>query len=316
MTIFGNLGDDDMEYGEEFFEEETVDTTIYVTGQITSFNTEIIDTTLWTKIDKVLPQNETMVINGQEILNVSNDAATGIVYATIDGEFIVDDENTNKKTYMIYDLNNLGFEAEVDEDKAKLLEIGQKVDVTIKASNEKTDGRICYISHIPQNDMIKVRVKLNNNDRIKIGYSVKAEILVDETSDKNTLVYDIKNSIPKIGKTVVTYKNVPEVTEFSSPEEVFQDDGLMGMIEYYDLEIPDYYYEEPEEPVEEEPGEGGAEEDHPETEPKEEDKDKDKDKDIDLEEISEYFNSFWSEYWSEYWHAFYIEIYGYEVGPY
>ena len=118
---------------------------VFITGQITSFNTEMLDTGLWTKIDKVLPQNETMVTNGQEILNVSNEAATGKIYATIDGEFI---ENTEglQSSYVIYDLNNLGFEAEVEEEKASFLKIGQKVDVTIQASNEKVERKnLLYI---------------------------------------------------------------------------------------------------------------------------------------------------------------------------
>ena len=189
----------------------------------------------------------------------------------------------------------MGFELQIDEEKASLLKIGQRVEVTIKASNEKIDGRVCYISYIPHNELITVKVKLQSNDKVKIGYNVKAKILLDEPIDENTVEFDVKNSITKIGKTVVTYKNDNKTQEFSTPQEIFSDEDLLEMfakimeekgIEEYSIE--DMY--------EETPGVYNISDLY---------EVRDLSDDPDVEAISDYFNGYWSEYWSEYWEAYY-----------
>ena len=60
-----------MNFGNIFNNEEG----IVGEGTITSFNIENLDTSLWTKTDKVLVNNEDMVTANQEILNVSNEDA-------------------------------------------------------------------------------------------------------------------------------------------------------------------------------------------------------------------------------------------------
>jgi hypothetical protein len=258
--------------------EDSEDENIIVgTGNITSFNIEKLDTGLWSKVDKVLVENEAMVEANQEILNVSNSEATGKIYSTISGEFF-----SEENTYTIFDLNNLGYEIKVDETEAVKLKIGQKVETTITASNEKIDGRICYISYIPQDEEITVKVKISNSDKIKIGYSVKAKILLDEPIDESVQIYDIKNSIPKIGKTTVTYKSSGVQESFSSIEDLYSEADLMAMYEEMlksqmeNMEIPNEdEYEEQEE--------------------------------FDLESISNYYSDLWNDYWSEYWKNYYEE---------
>jgi hypothetical protein len=258
-------------------EDSEDENTIVGTGNITSFNIEKLDTGLWSKVDKVLVENEAMVEANQEILNVSNSEATGKIYSTISGEFF-----SEENTYTIFDLNNLGYEIKVDETEAIKLKIGQKVETTITASNEKIDGRICYISYIPQDEEITVKVKISNSDKIKIGYSVKAKILLDEPIDESVEIYDIKNSIPKIGKTTVTYKNSGAQESFSSMEDLYSQEDLKAMYEEMlksqmeNMEIPNAdEYEEQEE--------------------------------FDLESISNYYSDLWNDYWSEYWKNYYEE---------
>jgi hypothetical protein len=278
-TAMNTIDDDDLASLEDdyddYYEEENV---ITGSGNITSFNVEKLDIGLWSKVDKVLVTNETMVEANQEILNVSNSEATGKVYSTISGEFISEDDN-----YIIYDLNNLGYEINVDENEAAKLKIGQKVETIITASNEKIYGRICYISYIPQNEEITVKVKIENSDKIKIGYSVNAYILLDEAIDESVQVYDIKNSIPKIGKTTVTYKDNGSQESFSSIEELFSQEDLMAMYEEMmksqmeNMEIPEEGYDEEEQ------------------------------EEFDLDAISDYYSDIWSEYWNEYWKSYYEE---------
>lgn len=231
MSVFNSsieiIGNEDNFLYEEGNEDEIE--TISGTGTITSFNIESLDTNLWSNIDKVLVGNESVVLANQEILNVSSPEMTGKIYSTISGQFF-EQEYGEKKIYTIYDLNNLGFEMEIEEQEASKVKIGQKVDVVITATNQKVTGRVCYISYIPQNETLKVKVKIDSSDKVKIGYTVKAQILLDNDIDSNVQVYDIKNSVPKIGKTVVTYKDNTTDT-FESYEELYTLDEVMAMYE-------------------------------------------------------------------------------------
>ena len=127
------------EYMEEEFETQNLNV-ISGTGQITSFMTEELETEIWSKIDKVLVSNETSVKANQEILNVSNSEMTGKIYSTISGQFIIQ-STVGREKYFIYDLDNLGFELDIDEKEVTRLKIGQKVEATVQASNEKVERK-------------------------------------------------------------------------------------------------------------------------------------------------------------------------------
>ncbi|MBR2289303.1 MAG: HlyD family secretion protein [Clostridia bacterium] len=232
-----------------------------------------------------------MVNAGQEILNVSNDEATGKIYSTIAGKIYIEDARFGK-VYTIYDLDNLGYELQVPEDRINDLKIGQKVETKLNASGEIVYGRICYISQIPQDEQIKIKVKLENSDKIKIGYTVKARVLLEEEVDANTTVYDIKNSIPKIGKTTISYKSSGQEVSFSSVEEMLADNDIIAMYEST-LEEQGILIEELMAQLEE------LTDNIPENSPEDDDSEE-----LDVQAISEY----WSGYWKEYWEAEYNKL--------
>lgn len=278
-------------------EDEFLDGYISGEGTITSFNIENLDTSLWTKTDKVLVSNEDMITAGQEILNVSNEDATGKIYSTISGKIYIEDSRFGK-SYTIYDLNNLGYELQIPEDKINELKIGQEVETKLVASNEIVYGKICYISQIPQDEQIKIKVKLDNSDKIKIGYTVKARVLQDEPIDENIQVYDIRNSIPKIGKTTISYKTSGEEVSFSSIEEMLADSDIIAMYEKT-LEEQGLIIDELMAQIEALSQDMGNE-----NYPEEETTEKKDAEELDVEAVSEY----WSGYWKEYWEAEYNKL--------
>ena len=221
---------------------------------------------------------------------------TGKIFSTISGRIYIED-GIMGKIYTIYDLDNLGYEILVSEEKVNNLKIGQKVETKLTASNEVIYGRICYISQIPQDEQIKVKVKLDNNEKIKIGYTVKARVLMDEPIDSNTTIYDIKNSIPKIGKTTINYKSSGEEVSFSSIEEILGDNDLIKMYETA-LEEQGIMIEELTAQLEE-LSELAENSEYLENEDTNVDNGE-----INIEAISEY----WSGYWKEYWEAEYNKL--------
>jgi len=243
-------------------------------GNIESFNIEKLNTDNLTSIDEVYAKDGDMINANQRILKVSNSEATGIISSTISGKLFIE-ELQDKSNYYIYDLNNIGIEIEVDEKDASKLKIGQFVNVNIHSSPDVIIGKVYYISKVSSDGIIKVKIKIDYSDNIKFGYTAKVEILINDEIDPTVQEYDTKNSLIKMGKTDIKYKNasnnyIPEEPSFE--------------------ELPDFDIEEPEQEPEQEPD----------------------DFEIDTEEISEYYNGYWSEYWNEYWKAYWKKYY--EVG--
>jgi hypothetical protein len=220
-----------------------------------------------------------MVEINQKILKVSIDEATGIIYSTIKGKFFIDDTSETKR-YLIYDLDNVGIEIEVSEKDSSKIKIGQKVNVTLNSSSNNLEGRVYYISKISNDGVIKVKIKIDYSDKIKFGYTAKAEILVDEDVDSSVQEFDTKNSFIKIGKTAITYKNVDTETVIDQTPEIDMDYILSLLPEDFDLSA--YLGEEL-----------GTDEQSPD------------EIEFDVEDISEYYNGYWNEYWNEYWSTYY-----------
>lgn len=248
-------------------------------GKLTSFNIEELDIGYWTKVDEVYVKNEEMVKSNQKILKVSNASGIGVVSSTISGKFFIE-ENTPKNNYYIYDLDNIGIEIEVDEEESAKLKLGQKANINFKSISGTFEGRVCYISKIPNDGIIKVKIKINYEDILKLGCSGNVEILVDEPIDENIKEYDIKNSFKKIGKTKITLKEQPGIQNSIPIEDMI--DSIEGMNEFdpsmIDEEISD----------EEIPG-------------------------FDIDEISKYYSELWNDYWNNYWKAYYEEYQTFQI---
>lgn len=266
-----NFGSSETENYNEVVEEKNK---IKGSGKLTSFNIEELDTGYWSKIDEIYIKNEEMVKSNQKILKVSNSDATGIVSSTISGKFFIE-ENNPKNNFYIYDLDNIGIEIEVDEMESAKLKIGQKAIITFKTISETFEGRVCYISKIPTESVIKAKIKIDYNDKLKLGCTGNVEILLDEPIDDAIKEYDIKNSFKKIGKTKITLKEQPGIQNSVSIEDMMN--GMEGLDSSMFDEIP-----------EDMPG-------------------------VDVDEISNYYSDLWSEYWNNYWKAYYEEYQTFEV---
>lgn len=256
-----------------------------VSGTLTSFNIEQIDTSYWKNVDEVLVKNEDMVKAEQLLLKTSNSEAKGEISSTIEGKFYVQEQG-GKDVYFIYDLNNVGIEIIVDEEDSVKLKLGQKANVSFTGYNELYEGRVYYIQKIPKDEQIKIKIKLDYSDKLKFGTNAKVEILANESVDENVKEYDIKNNVTKMGKTKFIFKdsenNSVDMNEMFDMEALFQE-YLNQMMNENDMENIDGYGELPME-FETEDGEN-------------------------IEDISEY----WSEYWNNYWKAYYEEYQTFQV---
>ncbi len=251
-------------------QEKEESKTIKGKGTIVSFHTEKIDTEHWSKIEQVYVNEGDIIKANQKILKVSNQDATGVIYSTISGKFFIE-EMKDRKNYLIYDLENIGFEMEVGEEEASKLKIGQFVNVNINSLSEAITGKVYYISKISNGGIIKVKVKIDYDERIKFGYTAKAEILLDKEIDTTVKEFDTKDSFIKIGKTAITYKNVPNTSNIEVPDMLEFSEDMLGES---DLPMEESEIQNPDE------------------------------LEYDMEDISDYYNGYWSEYWNEYWREY------------
>ncbi len=264
-------------------------------GTLVSFNIEKLDTGYWNKIDEVLVKNEEMVKEDQKLLKTSNSEANGEIYSTIAGRFYVQEENGNN-SYYIYDLDNVGIEIDVDEEESVKLKIGQKVNVKFTGSSETIEGKVFYIQKIPNKGNIKVKVKIEYNDKYKFGTNAKIEILTNEEPDTSVKEYDLINTVHRIGKTKIILKNQPDITD--SIQDYLSQMGNelnLGDLDLENLDNLDQFGDLL-------PGEDGENSLEP-----------DGEQEFDVEELSEYYSNLWNDYWKEYWKSYYEEYQTFQV---
>lgn len=286
----------DQVFENEEIKEQKDDTNenIKGTGVIKSFNVEEFETGYWTKVEEEYVKNEDTVNPDQKILKLSNQDATAIMSSTIGGKIFIEESKPINK-YFIYDLNNVGIEFDIEEIESNKVKVGQKAKISFKYASEAVEGNVCYISKVPMEGLVKVKVKIPYSDLIKLGCNANVEILVNEPIDENVKELTINDTVKKIGKFKITLKNQNENYPQANYEEMLQqmfeemmkDSQNMPEFEFSEgdeFEIP----EEMENVLPEAP-----------------------EYEFDVEGISEYYNEYWSEYWKSYWKSYYEE---YPVG--
>lgn len=299
MTIFNSA-----EFIEEIQEAESIsandeiieeNNAIIGEGSLTSFNIEQIDTSYWKNVDEVLFNDEDMVKANQLLLKTSNKDSKGEISSTINGRIYIQEQG-GKDTYYIYDLDNIGIEFKVYEDKSVNLKIGQKAQITFTGSSEVYEGYIYYIQKIPVNEEVAVKVKLEYNDNLKFGTNGKVKVLTDEPIIENAEEFDIKNTTTKIGKTKIILNNSSaygaQAFDMNALMEEYMNqmaDG-MSLSDLYGFDIDDPSQFEGDLPLEFESEAGTNVEEL-------------------SKELSEQWNTYWNEYWNEYWKNYWKAYY-------
>lgn len=177
----------DIYINEYVVQEQSFTEYVKGTGQINSFNIKVLDTSDYSEIKETYVNDGDIVNAKQKLLRGIKDGASEIMYSPIYGMYFEDSEN---KSYLVYDLNNIGIEMYVSENDVAKLSINEKAIVRISALNKEVEGTITYVSKLPSTNGFKVRVKIDYTDDIKFGYGVSVKIIASQKDNALVIPYD------------------------------------------------------------------------------------------------------------------------------
>lgn len=191
-TFIANLNDlnnveIDYYFNEYVVQEQSFTEYVKGTGIINSFNIKSLDTSEYSEIKEIYVNDGTFVNAKQKIMRGIKDGISQIIYSPISGMYFEDAEN---KSYLLYDLSNIGIEMYVSENDVAKVSVNQKAIVRISAINKNVDGVVTYVSKLPSTHGFKVRIKIDYNDEIKFGYGASVKVIVSQKDRAIVIPYN------------------------------------------------------------------------------------------------------------------------------
>lgn len=191
-TFIANLNDlnnveIDYYFNEYVIQEQSFTEYVKGTGIINSFNIKSLDTSEYSEIKEIYVNDGTIVNAKQKIMRGIKDGISQIIYSPISGMYFEDVEN---KSYLLYDLSNIGIEIYVSENDVAKVSVNQKAIVRISAINKNVDGVVTYVSKLPSTHGFKVRIKIDYNDEIKFGYGASVKVIVSQKDKAIVIPYN------------------------------------------------------------------------------------------------------------------------------
>lgn len=191
-TFIANLNDlnnveIDYYFNEYVVQEQSFTEYVKGTGIINSFNIKSLDTSDYSEIKEIYVNEGTIVNAKQKIMRGIKDGISQIIYSPINGMYFEDVEN---KSYLLYDLSNIGIEIYVSENDVAKVSVNQKAIVRISAINKNVDGVVTYVSKLPSTSGFKVRIKIDYNDEIKFGYGASVKVIVSQKDKAIVIPYN------------------------------------------------------------------------------------------------------------------------------
>ena len=191
-TFIANLNDlnnveIDYYFNEYVVQEQSFTEYVKGTGIINSFNIKSLDTSEYSEIKEIYVNDGTFVNAKQKIMRGIKDGISQIIYSPISGMYFEDAEN---KSYLLYDLSNIGIEMYVSENDVAKVSVNQKAIVRISAINKNVDGVVTYVSKLPSTHGFKVRIKIDYNDEIKFGYGASVKVIVSQKDKAIVIPYN------------------------------------------------------------------------------------------------------------------------------
>lgn len=191
-TFIANLNDlnnveIDYYFNEYVVQEQSFTEYVKGTGIINSFNIKSLDTSEYSEIKEIYVNEGTIVNAKQKIMRGIKDGISQIIYSPINGMYFEDVEN---KSYLLYDLSNIGIEMYVTENDVAKVSVNQKAIVRISAINKNVDGVVTYVSKLPSTSGFKVRIKIDYNDEIKFGYGASVKVIVSQKDKAIVIPYN------------------------------------------------------------------------------------------------------------------------------
>lgn len=169
---------------------QTIVTTLTAPGEVKSANIEKISLNTNYYFLTMCAEKEEYVKKGSNLLKYTNGTYITAPYdcVIVSSELPVEDEICTTSHYVeIKSIETLCMNLSVSESDINKIEIGDVVNITITASNEKIEGYITSISEVgtysSSGSYFTAVVTFENNGNLKIGMSATCEIVIEKAEN-------------------------------------------------------------------------------------------------------------------------------------
>lgn len=169
---------------------QTIENSLSSSGQISSALDEKIKLHASYYFEKLLVEKNVYLKEGTNIIQYTNGTYLTAPYdcVLISSNLPNEDEICTTSHYIeIQSIETLSMSLSINEKDINKVEIGDTVDITITATNEKIEGRITSISEVgtysSSGSYFSSTVTFENNGNLKIGMSASCEIIIESAEN-------------------------------------------------------------------------------------------------------------------------------------
>lgn len=169
---------------------QTIENTLSSSGQINSALDEKLYLHASYYFDEMIASENVLIKEGENILKYTNGTYLTAPYNCVITSTNLPDEDsicTSSHYIEIQSTESLCMNLSVSESDINKIEIGDTVDITVTATNEKIEGYITSISEVgtysSSGSYFTAIVTFENNGNLKIGMSASCEIIIESAEN-------------------------------------------------------------------------------------------------------------------------------------
>lgn len=169
---------------------QTIENTLSSSGEIESSLDEKLTLHASYYFEKLLVDENVYIKEGTNIIEYTNGTYLTAPYdcVIVNTNLPNEDEICTSSHYVeIKSIDSLCMSLSVSENDINKIEIGDSVDITITATNEKVEGYITSISEVgnysSSGSYFTAKVTFENNGNLKIGMSASCEIIIERAEN-------------------------------------------------------------------------------------------------------------------------------------
>ena len=232
----GFLGDgyeDYMSVGVYEVKKDNISKYITSSSQITSFNISEITLDDMENVKECYVKDGSSVKKNQKLLKTTiGNYLNRTIKSEISGKFFIIHEEDGNKIYRVYDTSKTGVMVKIKENQINNIKIGEKAIVSLINSDEVYEGKITYVSQIPNSDgKFNVEITIPYEKNIKYGYTANVKIEADSNKSSILIPYEAINVDDESGDYFVVkeeYKEYFESNTLTEDMKIYIETGIFG----------------------------------------------------------------------------------------
>lgn len=233
IGYIGDRYEDLMSVGVYEVKKDNISKYVTSSSQITSFNISEITLDDMEEVKECYVKDGSSVKKNQKLLKTTiGNYSNRTIKSGISGKFFIIHEEDGRKTYRVYDTSKTGIMVKIKENQINNIKIGEKAIVSLINSDEVYEGKITYVSKIPNSDgKFNVEITIPYEKNIKYGYTANVKIEADSNESSILIPYEVINVDDESGDYFVVkeeYKEYFESNTLTEDMKIYIETGIFG----------------------------------------------------------------------------------------